>query len=99
MIKINLTVGEVVKTNLTIGPSRQTRMETTLPYISPFATYIYDQMVASDLWIIVHNLNCYPSVSIIDTGGNVVIGDVRYISNKEIHVSFSNIFSGKVYLN
>lgn len=64
-----------------------------------FATYTHDQMVASKSWEITHDLNCYPSVSIVDTGGNIVIGEVQYISEKKLIISFSNSFSGKAYIN
>lgn len=61
--------------------------------------YVHSQMVASQSWDIEHGLGCYPSVSIVDTGGSVVIGEVQYVSNTRIIVNFSAVFSGKAYLN
>ena len=63
------------------------------------ASYIYDQITASTTWLITHNLDKYPSVTIVDTTGNVVLGDVEYISKDQLMVSFSSEFSGKAYLN
>lgn len=61
--------------------------------------YIYTQGSASDEWTIQHDLGKYPSVTIVDSGGNVVVGDVQYLSTNEISISFAGAFSGKAYLN
>lgn len=61
--------------------------------------YVHTQQVASDIWEITHSLNKYPSVTIVDTSGNLVIGSVHYISTSKIVVKFSAPFSGVAYLN
>ena len=38
--------------------------------------YEYTQSTASDTWIINHNLNKYPSITVVDSGGNQVYVDV-----------------------
>lgn len=63
------------------------------------STYIYHQSVASDIWYIVHNLDKYPSVTVVDSAGSVVIGDVQYITRDEIILTFAGAFSGTAYLN
>lgn len=62
-------------------------------------TFIYAQSTPSSTWEIQHNLNKFPSVTIIDSAGTVVIGQVSYIDNDNILVEFSSGFSGKAYLN
>ncbi len=62
-------------------------------------TYIHYQTSPSNNWIINHNLTKYPSVTIVDSAGNVVIGDVKYIDNNTINVVFVGTFSGIAYLN
>lgn len=62
-------------------------------------TYIHKQVIASNTWEITHNLYKYPSVSVVDTGGNVVIGDVEYISLNTLVIKFTAPFSGTAYLN
>jgi len=62
-------------------------------------TYIHNQISASTEWIIKHDLNKYPNASVVDSAGSVVVGDVIYISENEIKVSFTAAFSGKAYLN
>ena len=62
-------------------------------------TYIFKQNQASDRWEIKHNLNRYPSVTVVDTAGTVVIGGVQYIDANNILCTFSSPFSGTAYLN
>ena len=62
-------------------------------------TYIHKQVIASNTWEITHNLYKYPSVSVVDTGGNVVIGDVEYTSLNTLAITFTAPFSGTAYLN
>lgn len=63
------------------------------------STYIHDQDVPSAEWTINHNLNKYPSVTIVDSAGTCVFGAVQYASANTIICSFSGAFSGKAYLN
>lgn len=61
--------------------------------------YIHTQSSASNVWNVTHGLNKYPSVSIIDSGNNLVVGDVEYISLDEVKLTFNASFSGKAYFN
>ncbi len=63
------------------------------------SNYIHNQSQALDTWSITHNLNKYPSVTVIDSAGSKVEGSVTYISNEEIKIEFSSPFSGKAILN
>lgn len=62
-------------------------------------TYIHEQGVASDTWIIHHNLNKHPSITIVDSAENVVEGAEKYIDNNTIEIYFNGAFKGKAYLN
>lgn len=61
--------------------------------------YRHDQLVASAEWTISHNMGKYPSVSVVDSGDNIVMGDVRYIDENTVSVRFNGVFSGTAYLN
>ena len=63
------------------------------------ATYIHDQQASAFEWVITHNLNKYPSVTIIDTMDRVVYGEIQYLSANQVKLSFTSNFSGKAYLN
>lgn len=62
-------------------------------------TYVYSQMSASKEWNINHNLDKNPSVTVVDSAGTVVTGEIKYIDNNNIKITFSGIFSGKAFLN
>lgn len=62
-------------------------------------TYVHKQVIASNTWEITHNLYKYPSVSVVDTGGNVVVGDVEYTNLNTLVIKFTAPFSGTAYLN
>jgi hypothetical protein len=60
---------------------------------------VHDQQVASASWVVVHNMGKKPSVSIVDTADDEVIGEVKYNSNNQLTITFSSPTSGKAYLN
>lgn len=63
------------------------------------ANYVHQQMVPSDTWVILHGLNRFPSITIVDSAGSVVIGAIAYDSTNQITVSFTAAFGGAAYLN
>jgi hypothetical protein len=62
-------------------------------------TYIHRQNSPSDVWFISHNLGKLPSVSVVDSAESIVYGDIEYINENSLTVSFIGAFSGKAYLN
>ena len=65
----------------------------------PMQSYAHDQSAASASWSITHNLGKYPSVTVTDSAGDEVEGEVRYNGVNSVTVTFSAPFSGKAYLN
>lgn len=61
--------------------------------------YTHVQNLASASWVIVHNLNGFPNVAIVDSAGTNVEGEIVYINNNEIVLNFSSAFSGTAYLS
>ena len=61
--------------------------------------FLFIQNIALDRWEINHNLEKYPSVSVIDSAGNEVIGDVEYIDINNLVITFKGAFKGKATLN
>ena len=61
--------------------------------------YHHVQSVASNEWIVHHNLNKYPSVTVIDSAENEVIGEVEHIDRNSLKIKFAGSFSGKATLN
>ena len=62
-------------------------------------SHIHNQTVSSSTWNITHNLNKYPSVSVVDSSNEEVIGEVQHINSNSLTVKFSAPFSGKAFLN
>ena len=64
----------------------------------PIPDYVHTQIAASTVWEITHSLNKYPTVTIIDSGGSIVIGEVDYIDQNRVTVTFSVTMSGTASL-
>ena len=62
-------------------------------------TYQYDQTIASDIWEINHNLGKFPSVTVVDSAGNMVETEVQYIDKNNCVVLTNGKFKGTAYLN
>ena len=61
--------------------------------------FTFTQMAPASQWEISHPLDKFPSVTVVDSGGSVVIGDILYIDNSSIVITFTGAFSGTAYLN
>ena len=61
--------------------------------------YIYEQAIPSDTWVINHNLNTRPSITVVDSAGDAVIGSETYNDDNTVTITFASAFSGSAYLN
>lgn len=61
--------------------------------------FVYTQNVASATWVVTHNLNKFPSVSVVDSANTLVNGQVEYNSINEVTISFRAAFTGKAFFN
>lgn len=90
-----------------INGNTQVRGEGTIDvnYINGVAvvtskTYVYEQAIASDTWVITHNLNKQPSVAVADSAGSIQIPNEIVINDENtITLYFLAAFAGKAYLN
>jgi len=62
-------------------------------------TFNFTQGVAANVWNVTHNLNKFPSATVVDSGGSVVEGCVDYIDKNNVTLTFSAPFTGKAYFN
>jgi hypothetical protein len=62
-------------------------------------TYTYTQSSPSANWSITHNLNRYPAVDVVDSGGTQIEPDIHYVDSNNVVVNFGSPTSGKAYLN
>ena len=63
------------------------------------ATFIHNQLAPAQDWTVVHDMNKFPSVMVVDSGETVVEPDIRYDSITQLTISFGSPTSGKAYLN
>jgi len=69
------------------------------PDAPPQLGYIYYQNTPSDTWTISHNLTFHPNVTVVDSGGSVVEGEISYPSATTVVLTFRSGFSGRAYLS
>jgi hypothetical protein len=62
-------------------------------------TFIFIQALAANPWIVNHNLNKFPSVTMVLSTGQVGMADVNYIDANNLTITFSGDESGKAYMN
>lgn len=62
-------------------------------------TFTYEQGVASDTWVIEHNLGRKPSVVVVDSADNVFYPAVQYIDLNKVVITMNGATTGKAYLN
>lgn len=72
--------------------------ETGAPGLSG-ANYVHAQSVPAADWVISHGLSRYPSVTVVDSAGSTVIGNVEYVSANQVVVHFNGAFGGSAFLN
>lgn len=65
----------------------------------PIISYVHTQEIASTSWVITHNLNFYPNVTVINSTGANIVGDITYTSTTSVTLTFSAAVSGTAYLS
>lgn len=48
---------------------------------------------------ITHNLGKYPAVTVMDSAGDEVVGEVEYLDTNTVRVTFASSFTGSASLN
>lgn len=62
-------------------------------------TYPHEQVLAEAIWTITHTLAKYPSVTVIDSAGSLVVGAVSYPDANTVVIEFAGAMAGKAILN
>jgi len=65
----------------------------------PLLQYVHDQSTPSATWNIIHNMGYFPSVTVVDSAGSEVMGDVQHMNAYTVVVTFGAAFGGKAYLS
>jgi len=62
-------------------------------------TFVYSQLNSASVWVLNHGLGSFPSVTVLDSAGNTVFGDIVYNDQNTLTLTFSASFTGTAYLN
>ena len=61
--------------------------------------HTHKQAQAAKVWTVAHNLGKRPAVTVVDSAGTVVIGEVDYLDDNTVRLTFCAAFSGTEYFN
>jgi hypothetical protein len=61
--------------------------------------FVFNQSVASSTWTVQHNLNKFPSCTMVLSTGQQGYGDVTFIDENNLTITFAGAESGKAYIN
>ena len=114
-MQIGLTPSQIVQlqaaydniiTGITVNPVNPEQAIITLSKLNALPitytyerAYIHNQTAPASTWTVVHNLNKYPAVSVVDSAYQEVIGEVEYLTPNTLEVRFTAPFSGQAYIN
>lgn len=62
-------------------------------------SYRHIQNASLASWTVVHNLGFYPNVTVFNSAGDQVEGNVVHNDNNSLTISFSTTMSGKAHLS
>ena len=70
-----------------------------IPGMSGADPFVWVQDDPASVWTVVHNLATCPGVTVVDSGGRQIYGDVEYGSDlNSLTITFGSAFSGRAYL-
>lgn len=99
-INIEVVLGDLVPTVLDNIKTEISNISTSgISSSGGDKSYEFNQLSPKKIWNIPHGLNKRPSVTIVDSGGTEVKGDVKYDDNNNATISFTAAFAGMAYLN
>jgi hypothetical protein len=102
VVQVNEVTNVVIKTEEVITPLVVGVEGPQGPQGAPGAggsTYHHSQPIAATVWNITHNLGYFPNVTVIDSSGAVVEGEIEYLDMNSVRLTFGAGFAGDAYLS
>jgi len=91
--------GKYVRQIVVSAPGPQGPAGLSAEDLPDLVAYTHNQLVSSNSWTVVHNLDFYPNVTVFDSAGSMVEGSVTHSSKTTLTIAFSAAISGKAYLS
>ena len=79
--------------------TKTTDVDTISKFVVSISNFVFNQSIASATWVVQHDLNKFPSVTVVDSNKDIVYGNVRYNTLNTLTITFSAPFSGQAYMN
>ena len=80
-------------------PDNTTFLRGDNTWVKADKNFVFTQGTPSSVWNIQHNMDKLPAVAAVNNNNMIVYGDVLYVDNNNLTITFSGGFSGKAYLN
>jgi hypothetical protein len=93
------TVSSVDEPGSDVVKIQDNRGGVTAAQIVPLVSYKHNQNSSSTNWFITHNLRFLPNVTVFDSAGNTVEGNVVHTSINALYIEFSSTVSGQAVLS
>jgi hypothetical protein len=94
------TLNDIGDVTITSASAGQGLVYNGSAWVNKATTFTFTQSSASAEWTIAHNLGYRPGgVAVVDSGENVVLGDIVHSSDNQLVINFSSAFAGKAYLS
>lgn len=99
-VTVDVIGGVTAEIDVVVGPTATVEVigGTPGPPGPAGGSYTHTQSTPSMTWVIDHGLDYAPNVTVVDSSGRQVEGDVAY-SLGQVIVTFSAAFSGRAYLS
>lgn len=59
----------------------------------------FEQSAPATVWVVLHELDKYPSVTVIDSDGELTLCEIEYTNENTVTLRFSEPTAGMVYIN
>lgn len=98
-VEFNLNKENPIEANFEVQDTKPFDIEMTIDSVGD-KHFVFEQEIPSDTWQITHNLGKRPSVTVVDSAGNMQMPDeVTYNDDNTITIKFVGSFAGKAFLN
>lgn len=94
------TIENNISTEIIERQEADNSLQTQIDDISVLSNgYVHEQGIASAVWMVQHNLNKYPSVTVVDSAENEIVTEVEYLDKNSVKITMTGASKGRAYLN